>query len=102
MRMSTSSPSQRTPQISYNIREMKTYVGLIRLYFNSHDEAPKVWCVLAGDSEFAVTDISVAGVFLETKYDPRWRDSEFHPCAWLECNACLQILDDGSALIRQP
>jgi hypothetical protein len=85
----------------YNIHKMKTYTGNIRLYFSSHQSAPRVWCILAGDHEFEVEAISVAGVFLETKYDPRWRGSEFHPCAWLECDAQLQILEDGTALIIQ-
>lgn len=99
--MSTLTPSQRARHIDI-ISIMRTYVGNIRLYFNSHEQAPKVWCILAGDHEFMVTDISVAGVFLETKYDARWRGSEFHPCAWLECEACLQIMDDDTALIRRP
>lgn len=78
---------------------MQSYIGNIRLYFNSHQDAPKVWCILAGDREFTVSSIVIAGVYMETKYDARWKGSEFHPSAWLECDGRLQILEDGTALI---
>lgn len=81
--------------------------GTFRLSFNRAGAAPRVWSValVEGDDvlwELAVPAFGCDGVQLHTVYRPKATpdDEDGKPSAWLECAGELEVLADGSAVIR--
>lgn len=81
---------------------MLSYTGRMMLYYNHHNEAPRVWCIRAGEWELCVVTINATGVDMESKYQraaPPGERDEWRPSAWFECHGQLTVSPEGHAII---
>lgn len=82
-----------------------TYVGVVRVYFNRHSDAPRVWCVADEKCawELCVVQVIVqAGVQLVSMHDPEAAILPDHAGpvrAWLQGAARLHVDADGTATL---
>lgn len=83
-------------------RDCLRYVGAMRVYFNKHADAPRVWCIRAGQWELAVAVVVISGVVVSTTYKPKETDDDDDgvPSAWFDAVGELLVATNGVAHIR--
>lgn len=75
--------------------------GTFRVYFNRHQAAPLVWCIMAaaGNLELAVAAIEI-DASTRTVYRPKATpdDEDGLPSAWLEVDGVLEVDIDNQTV----
>lgn len=80
------------------------FSGTLRVFFNVHNEAPRVWCIRNGDGfEVAVCEVVLDNVIATSRYQKRGErgqhDTYGEPSAWFEVVGTCEVDDSGRALI---
>jgi hypothetical protein len=88
-----SSPEQKAVE---TVQGILSWIGSYRVYFNSREDAPKVWSVDAGKGS---EEHNVEEVYIYTNAATVFRADEKEPCAWLEGFGHVAIAD-GVAVIE--
>lgn len=81
-----------------------TYTGLMRIYFNRHQAAPLVWCIMpdSEDWELAVAAVHFEGISVCSIYTPKETDDaeDGKPSGWFQCYGTLTF-EGMTAVIRE-
>lgn len=88
---------------SLPVRRSFALAGTFRVYFNRHQAAPLVWCVLSerGNFEMAVAALEIDAP-TRTVYRPKVTpdDEDGKPSAWLEVDGVLAVDIDNMTAVR--
>jgi hypothetical protein len=77
---------------------------MYRIYFNRKREWPQIWSIDEGDqvSEINVKAFRILVPCQSASLDASQmttNDHENRPCAWIECEGVMTVVEDGVALI---